>query len=97
MSMKLNPEWKKWNDLQNEGGEGYNPHPKWIQADSSSIPSSATPKSSPRLVRDMRGNYISSIKLMEQLKKDERRLALFPEGNPIIQESVDHARKELGL
>ena len=27
---KLNPEWKKYNDFYNEGGEGYNPHQKMI-------------------------------------------------------------------
>lgn len=28
--LKTNPAWKAYNDLQNEGGEGYNPHPKFI-------------------------------------------------------------------
>ena len=27
---KRNPEWKKYNDLMNEGEEGYNPHPEFI-------------------------------------------------------------------
>lgn len=27
---KLNPLWKSHNDLYNEGGEGFNPHPKYI-------------------------------------------------------------------
>lgn len=27
---KINPEWVKYNNLHNEGGEGYNPHTKWL-------------------------------------------------------------------
>jgi hypothetical protein len=26
---EINPEWKKYNNLINEGGEGYNPHEKY--------------------------------------------------------------------
>ena len=29
-ALKQNPEWKKYNDFMNEGGEGYNPHEKMI-------------------------------------------------------------------
>lgn len=32
MSQHLNPAWKRHNDLYNEGGEGFNPHPKYIAA-----------------------------------------------------------------
>lgn len=28
--IKRNPAWKRYNDGQNEGGEGYNPHSKYI-------------------------------------------------------------------
>jgi hypothetical protein len=27
----INPVWKAYNDLHNEGGEGYNPHDKYIE------------------------------------------------------------------
>jgi|694.fasta_scaffold13897_4 hypothetical protein len=27
---KINPEWKRYKDAMNEGGDGYNPHGKWI-------------------------------------------------------------------
>lgn len=26
----VNPEWKRYNDAMNEGGDGYNPHAKYI-------------------------------------------------------------------
>lgn len=26
----INPAWKQYNDINNEGGEGYNPHPKFV-------------------------------------------------------------------
>jgi hypothetical protein len=29
---KINPEWTAYNNLHNEGGEGYNPHPKHLSA-----------------------------------------------------------------
>lgn len=28
--MAINPKWLEYNRLMNEGGEGYNPHPKYI-------------------------------------------------------------------
>lgn len=28
--MSINPKWVAYNNLNNEGGEGYNPHPKYI-------------------------------------------------------------------
>lgn len=31
---KINPLWTAYNNLHNEGGEGYNPHEKFIGADS---------------------------------------------------------------
>jgi hypothetical protein len=27
---QINPAWQEYNDTYNEGGEGYNPHPKYI-------------------------------------------------------------------
>ena len=27
---KINPKWKQYNDLYNEGGEGFNPHEKYL-------------------------------------------------------------------
>lgn len=32
MKLPVNPEWVRYNDLYNEGGEGYNPHPKYIES-----------------------------------------------------------------
>lgn len=37
MTNKLNPAWITYNNLQNEGGEGYNPHPKYITSTSAPI------------------------------------------------------------
>lgn len=28
---RINPEWRAYNTLHNEGGEGYNPNPKYIE------------------------------------------------------------------
>lgn len=28
--MQVNPKWAEYNRIVNEGGEGYNPHPKYI-------------------------------------------------------------------
>jgi hypothetical protein len=30
MTTTINPAWIAYNDFQNEGGEGYNPHPKYV-------------------------------------------------------------------
>lgn len=32
MAYKINPKWLAYNNVVNEGGEGYNPHPKYIAA-----------------------------------------------------------------
>jgi hypothetical protein len=30
MNKQVNPAWTQYNDINNEGGEGYNPHPKFL-------------------------------------------------------------------
>lgn len=34
MDNKINPLWSAYNNLQNEGGEGYNPHQKYLSSGS---------------------------------------------------------------
>lgn len=45
----INPAWKWHNDTYNEGGEGYNPHPKWIDSEGKPEVVSVTP-SNERLI-----------------------------------------------
>lgn len=98
---KINPEWKKYNDFFNEGGEGYNPHKKWISAEekteakTTAITSSAT--ANDRLLKDQRGNHIRESALRANLEKDLARLEKVtdPFARKIIEESIAHAHAQL--
>lgn len=99
---KINPEWKKYNDLQNEGGEGYNPHKKYISAN---IGQKEISKTSPtanagtidRLLNDERGNLIRESKLRENLAKDLVRLQKLTDqyAIAIVAKSIAHAKNQL--
>lgn len=93
MSSKINPAWQAWNDLQNEGAEGFNPHAKWIAA----APVRAV-SSDNRMLRDERGNLIPAAKLAARLAKDESRLSKIADlsARLITQQSIDFARAQLG-
>lgn len=100
MGFKINPAWKAYNDLQNEGSEGYNPHPKWIVGS----PQAAQPKTvaaaaSTTMLKDERGNLIPSDKLHARLEKDLARLERItdPSARAITEQSIAHARRQLGL
>jgi len=96
---KLNPEWKKYNDFFNEGGEGYNPHKKWISAEEKPAEkiAAAEQQKSDRLLKDMRGNNIRESALRANLEKDLARLEKVtdPFGRKIIEDSIAHAKAQL--
>lgn len=66
---KLNPEWTRYNNLQNEGGEGYNPHPKYIAVAASVA---ASPVSAGKVYRNRQGRQIDPVALIAE---SEARLA----------------------
>ena len=69
--MTLNPAWKRHNDYYNEGGEGYNPHSKWIAAPVAA-PAVEVKSPSGKVYRDSRGMPIDPAAL---LAESEARLA----------------------
>lgn len=91
---RINPAWQTWNDLQNEGGGGYNPHPKFISAPAARV----APKAANRMLRDQRGNLIPESMLRASLAKDEARLATITNAvaREITQAAIAHARQQLG-
>lgn len=93
----LNPAWKQYQDVVNEGGEGFNPHPKYITRQS--VPAVAKPvaTASSRMVKDERGNTVPAAKMAERLAKDEARLAKITNesARAITQASIDFARAAL--
>ena len=95
MLTKINPAWIAYNDLQNEGGEGYNPHPKYIAA---STPVATARKSvSVRMLKDERGNLIPADKMAARLARDESRISKTTDASAlqIVQASIDYARAQL--
>jgi hypothetical protein len=100
MAQKLNQAWQSYNDLNNEGGEGYNPHPKWITArrDLATTTAAQTKRTTENLVRDLRGNLISESALRSQLANNRTRIATItdPTARVIVQRSIDHAIAQLG-
>lgn len=91
MTKTLNPAWIKHNALYNEGGEGYNPHPKYVMRQP------AKPSVSSRMVKDERGNLIPSHKLAERLAQDEARLQTITDDSAraIVIQSIEFARAAL--
>ena len=53
---KLNPAWVAHNDLYNEGGEGYNPHPKFICAQP------VAPSGAARVIRGKRRTHAEAVR-----------------------------------
>ncbi len=97
---KINPEWKKYNDFFNEGGEGYNPHQKWIADEGKPVDNTSATveqKKSDRLLKDQRGNNIRESVLRANLEKDLARLEKVtdPFGKKILEESIAHAKAQL--
>lgn len=94
MTMMINPAWKAWNDLQNEGGEGYNPHAKWIAKPVSATVAAAQ---SSRMLKDESGNLIPESKLRARLAKDKARLetATNPSAIEIIKAAIAFAESQL--
>jgi hypothetical protein len=96
--MALNPEWKKYNDFQNEGGEGFNPHQKWIVESGNKKPDHAKTGGYDPLVRNQMGNYVRASALRADMCKCQQRLETVTDetAKEILIKSIEHAKKELG-
>lgn len=96
MSTKINPAWQAWQALQNEGGEGYNPHPKWIAA--TPAPVKAAAKVDNRMLHDESGNLIPAAKLAVKLARDIERLPRLTDATAIAitEAAIAHAKAQLG-
>ena len=92
----INPKWLAYNDLQNEGGEGYNPHAKWIAKAAAPVVTS-TAASDKRILRDERGNLIPAAKMAARLAKDTATLPRLTDESArrIVQASIDFAAAQL--
>ena len=93
----LNPKWKSYNDFQNEGGEGYNPHPKFIRTQAIEQRQSGQQPTPNRMLRDQQGNLVPELKLRASLDRLKTRLAGISDASAktIIQASIDHAERQL--
>lgn len=91
---KINPDWQAWNDLQNEGGEGFNPYPKWI---AKPVNPKISANHSGRMLKDESGNLIEESKLRARLEKDKARLETVtnPVAVEIIKKAIAFAESQL--
>lgn len=94
-NVQINPEWLAYNNGMNEGGEGFNPHAKWIPRQTCEVRSFT----GDQLVRDYAGRTVRASKLRESMALDEKRLARItdPTARDITQRYIDHAKQQLGL
>ena len=99
MSNKINPKWKQYNDLNNEGCEGFNPHRKFIESTNDKKAKSTQINNARSFCKDEKGNTITSEKLSERLKNDLEVIKRLTNDSAIkiTQESINFAKKELGL
>ena len=95
-NFNINPAWLRWTNLENEGGEGFNPHPKWIAKVVAPIVTVNTSVDN-RMLRDERGNLIPASKLANRLQNDTKRLSSVTDAyaQEILQASIDFARQQL--
>lgn len=93
MTVTINPAWVAYNDLLNEGAEGYNPHRKWIaKPDAARRTATAA-----RMLKDEHGNLIPEDKLAARLARDiERRTRITdPVACELCNAAIDFARRAL--
>ena len=72
-NVTINPAWKAYNDGMNEGGEGFNPHSKWI-AKVAPVSSAVAAAQSSRMLRGADGNLIPESKVRARLEKNIAKL-----------------------
>lgn len=86
----INPEWSKHNAIYNEGGEGYNPHSKWIAKP-------ATVQAIGRLLRDQNGNVIKESVMRAKLAELTERMTRLTDATAIAitQETINHYTAQL--
>jgi hypothetical protein len=61
----INPMWKAYNDLMNEGGEGYNPHEKFVESGAGEPLWSKLEGKAARISRIMEGTSIDDPRYSE--------------------------------
>lgn len=96
MNKIINPAWKTYKAVELEGGEGYNPHAKWIDAPAAAVkPAAAAVKT--RFVRDERGNLMNADKMAARLAKDEATICRLTDASAIaiFEKSISFARAAL--
>ena len=96
-NVTINPQWLAYNNLHNEGGEGYNPHRKWIAKTAPATVPAVAKTTDARMLRDERGNSIPAAKLAARLAKDTATLPTLinESARAIVQASIDFARAQL--
>jgi hypothetical protein len=86
----INPEWSKHNAIYNEGGEGYNPHNKWMQK-------SATVQAVGRILRDANGNVMKESVMRTKLAELTERISRLTDATAIAitQDTINHYTAQL--
>ena len=72
----INPKWTEYNRSMNEGGEGYNPHPKHIASTAASAPLATT-----RMIRGKARTHADAIKFANSSLSGAQRAAFLAEVN----------------
>jgi len=87
---KINPDWSKHNAIYNEGGEGYNPHNKWMQQ-----PTKA--QANGRLLRDQQGNVMQESVMRTKLAELTERMGRLTDATAIdiTQRTITHYASQL--
>lgn len=101
---KINPKWKSYNDLHNEGGDGYNPYKKWL------ISSEISPKSNEKsidnghetnrrneIIKGPSGKPMRVSEIIDAITKAEASILKTTDsyGKKIQQEYINDAKESL--
>lgn len=106
---KINPAWVSYNNLFNEGRDGYNPHRKYLPADSSSVKAAqASTVSQPTIsaienpngyCKNERGNDVRRSDMLARLNKDLASIETITNAYAIeiTKQAIEHAKQQLGI
>jgi hypothetical protein len=97
-NVTLNPAWKSYNDGMNEGGEGFNPHQKWVVKASAPV-AAKTPGAVDRMLTLADGRVMPESKVRARLEKALTTLPTLTNASAIalFERDIAADRAALGL
>lgn len=89
-NVTINPAWLAYNNLQNEGGEGYNPHQKWVAKVAAPVAAKSA-ATADRMLTQADGRVVPESKVRARLAKSEATIATLTNASAVAMFERDIA------